>query len=93
MSNRRPLTEKLIEDGLGYCCTWAFFSLFHNKHDISNRLGICEARAKLWKAKHKRGELECKCKEKCLKDKLPKARRQIELLRSIERDASSSEEV
>jgi len=87
--DKKPLTMQLIEDGLGYCCTWAFFSLYRDKQDISRRLGLHPDTVKLWKKKFNNGELYCLCKEKCLKDKLPKAREIIHLIRAETNDASS----
>jgi len=87
--DKKPLTMQLIEDGLGYCCTWAFFSLYRDKQDISRRLGIHPDTVKVWKKKYKEGNLCCAGKEKCLKDKIPKARAVIQIIRKEAKDASS----
>lgn len=81
------VVESAIEDGLGYCCPYAFFSIFRQNKMIRERIGVERRAIATWKKKLRDGKLQCKCKEKCLKDKIPEARFVLRLIRS---DASSA---
>jgi hypothetical protein len=61
------LTERLIRQGLGYCCLWAFFSLFRRTELIAIRLGVTPRTIRLYKARFRGGEFKCEGCEKCLK--------------------------
>lgn len=87
--SKKPLTEQLITDGLGYCCPYAYFSLFRQTRLISARLGICRGQVKVWKARYNNGELTCQCNGKCVKDKLPELKQALRIIRS---EAASSED-
>ena len=55
-----PLTEQLIVNNMGYCCLWAFFSLYRRTALIALRLGITTRTVSSYKARFKAGEFQCK---------------------------------
>lgn len=74
--NTIPLTEHLITQGLGYCCLWAFFTLFKRTGLIAIRLGVTPQTIRRYKARFRGGEFKCKedC-QRCMK-KAIRARQQ-----------------
>ena len=50
--------NKLITEGLGYCCEWFFFQHFQNSDLIAARLGCSVRAVQVHKAAEKRCE-EC----------------------------------
>ena len=87
--SKKPLTEKLITDGMGYCCLYAYFSLYRQNRLIAARLGIHRWTVWYWKRKYDNGELTCQCNGKCMKDKLPELKQALKIIRS---EAASSED-
>lgn len=65
--NVATLTERLITDGLGYCCPWAFFSLFRRTAMIAARLGISPSTVRVHKRRFREGEYTCGDCAKCMK--------------------------
>lgn len=67
--NDKPiaLTERLIKQGLGYCCLWAFFKLFRQTPMIALRLGVTPRTVRLYKARFRGGEYKCEGCAKCMK--------------------------
>lgn len=63
--NRSPF-EKLVCDGLGYCCPYALFRVTKRTGAIATRLGCTERTVRIWKAKFKSGELVCEKQPSCL---------------------------
>jgi hypothetical protein len=61
------LTEYLITRALGYCCLWAFFSLFRQTGQIAQRLGVTPRTIRLYKARFRGGGFKCEGCEKCMK--------------------------
>jgi hypothetical protein len=65
----RASVKQLICKGLGYCCLYAFFSIYKRTGVIAARLGASERAIRYRRAAFKRGEMKCeKCKG-CLRDK------------------------
>lgn len=60
-------TEYLITTGLGYCCMWKFFSLYHDTALIAARLGVSERSIRRYKAAAAEGELCCNDCPNCMK--------------------------
>lgn len=58
--------KSLVCQGLGYCCPFAFLSLFHSTGKIADRLGVAPRTVRVHKAAFHRGELQCEKCEKCL---------------------------
>jgi hypothetical protein len=69
---RLSLTETLITDGLGYCCLWGFFKIYRQTGLIALRLGVTPRTIRLYKARFRSGEFECKCCDNCLKKVISK---------------------
>jgi hypothetical protein len=72
--NTIPLTEHLITVGLGYCCLWAFFTLYKRTGLISIRLGVTPQTIRRYKARFRGGEFVCKgdcqrCMKKAIKNR------------------------
>lgn len=62
--------EKLVCDGLGYCCRWAFFKYGSKRTGmIAARLGISDRAVRYQKSAFRSGDLKCECKSNCLKEK------------------------
>jgi len=62
-----PPLKTLVVDGLGYCCLWAFFSLFEHLTGqmIADRLGCTPPTVSKWRTLYDRDELRCTNCEKC----------------------------
>lgn len=73
--NTSTLTSRLIKDGLGYCCLWAFFSMFKRTELIAIRLGVTPRTIRLYRARFRGGEYKCEECQKCMK-RVVKARQQ-----------------
>jgi hypothetical protein len=84
------IMKHLITDGLGYCCPYAFFSLYRPTRLIVARLGVGRRTVQEWKLKMKEGELTCECTHKCLREKLPDMRVMLKIIREETAGASSS---
>lgn len=65
---RANSVEHLITDGLGYCCEWYFFSLYHDTSLIAARLGVSERSIR----RHKAAELCCQDCPNCMKSARPR---------------------
>lgn len=66
--SKRQTVKRLITEGLGYCCEWAFFKLFHHYTGlIASRLGVDERTVRYHKAAFKAGQMRCQGCRKCLK--------------------------
>ena len=63
--NRSPF-EKLVCDGLGYCCPYAFLRLFRSTGHIAARLGQTPRNIRFWKNRYDAGQLECQHRAGCL---------------------------
>lgn len=72
------LTETLIcgENGLSYCCLFAFFSLYRKTEQIAIRLGVTSRTIRLYKARFRDGEFVCCGKGDCLKPAI-KAKKEL----------------
>lgn len=66
----RPLIETLVTKGLGYCCPWAFFSIFRRTQVIADRLGVHPSNVRRAKAKVKCGEWKCERCGNCMKEQV-----------------------
>jgi len=66
---RAPLIKNLITSkfGLGYCCLWAFFSLYKRTEQIALRLGVHERNIARYKARFRAGEFSCEGCTGCMK--------------------------
>jgi len=65
----RPTIKTLIAS-LGYCCPWAFFSIFRKTPEIADRLGLHPATIRRGKAKVDDGEWKCEGCERCMKEQV-----------------------
>lgn len=64
--------HRLITEGLGYCCPWAFFQFFHNNTLIAARLGVIPRTIRRVRGQH----TECaKCTGCCAEIVAERARR------------------
>lgn len=61
----------LIVKGMGYCCEWKFFSLYHDTALIAARLGVTERAVRYHKAAYENYEIECENCENCMKSRRP----------------------
>ena len=75
MSAKR-VVKGLIEDDLGYCCEYAFFTLYKKTALIAARLGVSTRAIKKHKALVREGCEKCEAKQGCLKAAGVLARRQ-----------------
>lgn len=66
----RPLIRTLIVRGLGYCCLWAFFSIFRKTGPIADRLGVHPSNIRRYKARMREGEFKCEDCAKCMKEQV-----------------------
>lgn len=64
----RPTLRSLVTEGLGYCCPWAFFSIFRNTAVIAARLGVHEVSVRRLKAQVDGKVLKCEQCERCMKE-------------------------
>jgi hypothetical protein len=63
-----PVTIKsMIEEDLGYCCEFIFFSRYKQTAVIATRLGVTTRAIRMHKAALREGCLVCEGKEKCMK--------------------------
>jgi hypothetical protein len=58
--------DLLITSGLGYCCSWFFFTHFKRTALIAIRLGVTPRAVRYAKAKFKSGEMKCRGCENCM---------------------------
>lgn len=65
--------KQLIEGDLGYCCEYAFFTLYKRTTLIADRLGVSVRVVQLHKAAVREGCVACSSKPNCL-GRLLKAR-------------------
>ena len=63
---RKGTVAYLITSGMGYCCEWKFFSLYHNTELIAARLGVSERIIRRHKQAFAEGALCCENKENCM---------------------------
>lgn len=70
MTREKPNITRLVTEGLGYCCLFAFFSLFRRTGIISDRLGVTSAAIRYRKAQFREGKLVCKRCPNCLRSQL-----------------------
>ena len=73
LSPRNPRVnsvEYLVTEGLGYCCLYAFFSLYTETELIALRLGVTSRAIRYNKERFSEGEFSCCNGAKCLKSKL-----------------------
>lgn len=63
----RITIKHLVVEELGYCCEWAFFSLFRQTTKISERLGVSRQAIKKRKALRREGCIKCEGKPNCLR--------------------------
>jgi hypothetical protein len=75
------IMKHLITDGLGYCCPYAFFSLYRPTRLIVARLGVSRRTVQEWKLRMREGELTCECTRKCMREKLPDMRMMLKIIR------------
>ena len=61
----RTQTEILVEDGLGYCCPYVFFSRFRSNTTIALRLGVARNTALRWHKGVADGSVVCQQREGC----------------------------
>ena len=62
----QPSLPSLVEQDLGYCCTWFFFTHYRSTSLIAARLGLSQRTVQTWKARVLSGELKCNGRESCL---------------------------
>ena len=67
---RRQTVKRLVTEGLGYCCLWAFFKLHKRTGMIAERLGVTDRAVRYHKMAFKDGNLSCEKCQKCLKGRL-----------------------
>lgn len=60
----------LITRSLGYCCLYAFFSLYRKPSQIADRLGCTKNAVKYRKNQFLDGKLACEQCPKCMKPNL-----------------------
>ena len=73
--NTRQTVRRLITEGLGYCCPWAFFSLFKNTITIALRLGVTTRAVRYAKADFAAGHHRCENCSNCMRKVIEKAKR------------------
>lgn len=66
---QKPLVTTLIEDGLGYCCEFGFFSLYGRTALIAIRLGVTKRAVQYRRSAVVNGCSLCESKPNCLKKK------------------------
>ncbi len=69
-ADNRSQFEKLVCDGMGYCCPYAFLRVNKQTGMIAQRLGMTPRTIRLWKARFKAKELTCSQFEACMKQQL-----------------------
>lgn len=68
---QRQTVERLITEGMGYCCLWAFFRLFRQTALIASRLGVSDRAIRKHKSAFKAGCYRCQNRKGCLFSRLP----------------------
>lgn len=65
----RLTVEALIcsEDGLGYCCQYAFFCMYQRTSQIADRLGVTPRAVRYHKMSFAQGDMTCQERKRCLK--------------------------
>lgn len=68
----RSLIRTLITSptGLGYCCPWAFFSIFRKTAVIADRLGMTQRAVQMAKRRVDEGEWKCEQCGNCMKEQV-----------------------
>lgn len=64
--NRSQFEELTCQNGLGYCCPYAFLRVNKRTGMIAARLGLAARTIRWWKAKFRRGELVCEKQPDCM---------------------------
>lgn len=68
---QRQTVRRLVCEGLGYCCLWAFFRRnWRRTSVIADRLGCATSTIRYHKADFKAGVMECEGCKNCMKAKL-----------------------
>lgn len=65
-----PPLETLITSGLGYCCMWAFFSVYSSTQTIADRLGVSTRAVRKAKERIRSGRYCCESRANCMKEKI-----------------------
>lgn len=73
--NTRATVKSMIEEDLGYCCEFAFFSIHKRTALIAARLGVTTRAVQKHKAAKREGCLCCESKPNCLGPLLKTARK------------------
>lgn len=63
---RKTSVQYLVQEGLGYCCLYFFFSHFQDAEMIAARLGCSLSAVYKQRARLLAGELQCEGKDRCL---------------------------
>jgi len=66
----RVTVKKLVVEGLGYCCLYAFFKTYKRTGLIAARLGVSDRAIRYHKMAFKDNCLSCEKRENCLKGRL-----------------------
>lgn len=67
MANKRSqLFDRLVCEGLGYCCAYAFLRVNKQTGAIATRLGVSDRTVRLWKAKYRAKAVKCEHYENCM---------------------------
>lgn len=66
MADNRSTFERLVCDGLGYCCPYAFLRTNKQTGHIAIRLGMSDRTVRLWKARFRDKELHCTVQPSCM---------------------------
>ena len=69
--SKRQTVKLLVTEGMGYCCPFAFFSLYRQTALIAARLGVSDRAIRYAKAAFKAGEYRCQGCSDCLRAKRP----------------------
>jgi hypothetical protein len=64
---QRQTVKRLVTEGMGYCCLWAFFRLYKRTAQIALRLGVEDRTVRYHKSAFNAGCYRCEQNEKCLK--------------------------
>lgn len=74
MTREHSNLKQLITRSLGYCCLWAFFSLYRKPGQIADRLGCTKNAVKYRKNQFLDGKLKCEQCTNCMKSSLRRLR-------------------
>ncbi len=66
MKERTLFTRLVCEEGLHYCCVYAFFSRYKQTSMIAARLGVHRTTVKIHKALFREGVYKCRNSERCM---------------------------